>query len=113
MSYTRRRCLFVRSSLPLSILSAVSVPRCFELIILKINSSHDWSFNHAGVYRSPSAVTGAIAADLLAQFEHSELLILGDLNQNWSSNDSSSLKQLCANFNLLQLIEEQTTVDQI
>ncbi len=93
-----------------TVLNAVSIPHSFEFIALKVHLSSNNAFNVVGVYRPPSAVTGAIdnLANLLAPYSNLVMLVLGDFNINWLTNDSNTLKEVCDNLNLSQLIEEPT-----
>ena len=74
--------IYVKSTYAATILNAVSIPKCFELISLKIDFGSNNSIIVIGVYRPPSAPT--MALNKMAEFRipliDSELIVLGDFN---------------------------------
>lgn len=89
--------VYVKPCWSATALNAVTIPRSFEFIALKVNLSRNNSINVVGVYRPPSAVSGAInkLTDLLARHSDSEMLFLGDFNLNWLTNDSTTVYKRC------------------
>lgn len=63
-----------------------------------------------GVYHPPSAKKVLLNQlfDLLACFMSSEVVVLGDFNLNWLTDDSDHIKELCDGLNLNQLITKPT-----
>ena len=101
--------IYVKSSLPVSILNAVSLPKSFEFLALKVQHGLD-SLTVVGVYRPPSADsdTTATLVNMLSEYSADELLVMGDLNLNWLSDVSLQLKELMCDLNLSQLIVAPT-----
>lgn len=56
----------------------------------------------------PSADSTAKLEDLISQYAHSELIIIGDFNLDWLFNASEHLKELCNNLNISHLITDPT-----
>lgn len=101
---------YVREHLVTTVSIAVSTPKCFECIVLNVCVGGDTHLSVSGVYRPPSAPSSALndLGKVLANFNSSELVILGDLNQDWLTESSSFLKQLCLELDLTQLILHPT-----
>ena len=61
---------------------AKSIPKQFDLLIIQIRLSNNFSITVAGCYHPPSAPACALEAlsRALAPFTRSELVLLGDLN---------------------------------
>lgn len=59
-----------------------------------------------GIYCPPSAPVMALEelGKVLSTFVSKELIILGDFNLDWLSDISGSLKELCLELNLSQLM---------
>lgn len=59
-----------------------------------------------GIYCPPSAPVMALEelGKVLSTFASKELIILGDFNLDWLSDISGSLKELCLELNLSQLM---------
>ena len=92
----------------LSLLSR-SVPKQFELLLLKIHLSRHNSLTFAACYRPPSAPSCALntICELIATHLTSELVLLGDLN--WDMlNTKAILQSKLDALNLTQMINEPT-----
>ena len=76
------------------------------------------SFIAASVYRSP---TGMMTQERISEFvdsfestlcefdeEHENLIICGDLNIGWSTDEDVSLRRVCEEHSLVQLVTERT-----
>ena len=76
--------IYCRNSLQSSVLLSRSVPKKFELLLLKIQLSKNKSLTVAACYRPPSAPSWALdtICELTAPHLSSELVVLGDLNWN-------------------------------
>lgn len=94
----------------MSILSSVSLSKQFELLALKLDFAQDQSITVMGCHRPPSACNEALSSlsDIIARFNMSELVLVGDLNLDWLTSASNSLKSVCDSFNLAQLIHSPT-----
>ena len=77
-------CIYVKSGFSAVTLHAVSIPKCFEFIALKVQL-RPTSVIVVGIYRPPSAIPDSIdkIGTLLSQYSESEMIVLGDLNLNW------------------------------
>ena len=102
--------IYVKACLSVIVLKAITIEKCFEFIALKVNLGPNNSLIIIGVYRPPSAKPEAIdkLGDLISPYFNNEMLILGDMNQDWKTNASDKLKEVCSNLNLTQLITEPT-----
>lgn len=102
--------MYVKSCFSVTVLNAITVPKCFEFLVLKIDLGPNNSLKVIGVYRPPSADASSIdkLADLLSQYSDVEMIIMGDFNLDWLGNNSSYLKEVSGNLNLTQLITEPT-----
>ena len=63
------------------------------------------------MFTAPPSAPKSAMEDLgktLSKYAASELIILGDLNQDYLSDSSSALKQLCLELDLTQLIQHPT-----
>ena len=101
--------MYVKSYLSVSILNAVTIPKCFELLALKIHLVPD-PLTVVGIYRPPKAASHATdtLVKMLSDYKDNELLVLGDFNLNWLDNVSAELKDHACSLNLSQLILEPT-----
>lgn len=81
--------LYVKSGISVTVLKTVTTPHSLESIAPKINLSCDIAIIIVGAYRPPSDIFRATdnLADELAQCFNSEILVLGDFNLNWFTND--------------------------
>lgn len=70
--------IYVKTCFSVSILNAITVPKCFEFTTLKLDLGSNNHIIVVWIYRPPSADTSSIdkLADLLSQFVHSEMIIL-------------------------------------
>ncbi|XP_060943366.1 uncharacterized protein LOC133020696 [Limanda limanda] len=102
--------VYVKSTYSAAILNAVSIPKCFDFISLKIDLGHKNSIIVIGVYRPPCAPTMALKkmAELLIPLSDSELIVLGDFNLDWSTDASEALKELSSDLHFTQLISVPT-----
>lgn len=91
-------------------MTAITIPKCFELLTLKVDLGPNDSFNVIGIYRPPSADASYIdkLADLLSQYSNAEMIVMGDFNLDWLSITSNYLKEVGGNLNLSQLVTEPT-----
>lgn len=85
--------IYVKSGLSVTILNAVTLPKCFEFLALKVQLGPN-TVIVVGVYGPPSADTNSIdkIADLLSQYSGVKLIVVGDFNLNWLNNTSDYLK---------------------
>ena len=92
-----------------SFLLSRSVPKQFELLLLKIHLSKNKSLTVASCYRPPSAPSCALdtICELIAPYLSSELVLLGDLNWNMLNTPAILQSKLDA-INLTQIINEPT-----
>ena len=90
--------IYTREHLVTRVISASSVPKSFECIALDVCIGGNAHITVVGAYRPPSAPTSALndLGVILSNLTSSELVVLGDLNQDWLSETSASLKQLLA-----------------
>ena len=101
--------IFVKEHLHCSTALARSIPKQFDLLVLNIKLSNNYSLSVAGCYRPPSAPACALAAlsSALAPFTRSECVILGDLN--WDMfNPPDRVTQQFDSLNLHQIISLPT-----
>ena len=93
-----------------------STKRDFQQLWIKVQARHCKSILICTVYRPPSAtlifsdgMTNSLLDMLLLG---NDIIILGDLNCNILNDtaDSRTFKELCATFNLTQLVKEQTRI---
>ncbi len=98
--------IYVKEILAVQELAASSVPKHFEYIILDVCLGGNIHIQVMGIYRPPSAPFMALEelGKVLSSVASNELIILGVLNLDWLSDNSGSLKELCLELNLSQLI---------
>ena len=74
--------VYCRDSLQSNVILSRSIPKQFELLILKITLSRNKSLTVAACYRPPSAPSCALdtICELIAPHLASEFVLLGDLN---------------------------------
>uniref|UniRef100_A0A8L0DUF3 Reverse transcriptase domain-containing protein n=1 Tax=Oncorhynchus mykiss TaxID=8022 RepID=A0A8L0DUF3_ONCMY len=101
--------IYCKDSLQSSVLLSRSVPKQFELLLLKIHLSKNKSLTVAACYRPPSAPSCALdtICELIAPHLSSELVLLGDLNWNMLNTPAILQSKLDA-LNLTQIINEPT-----
>uniref|UniRef100_A0A674BCQ0 Reverse transcriptase domain-containing protein n=1 Tax=Salmo trutta TaxID=8032 RepID=A0A674BCQ0_SALTR len=101
--------IYCRDSLQCSVLLSRSVPKQFELLLLKIHLSKNKSLTVAACYRPPSAPSCALdtICELIAPHLSSELVLLGDLNWDMLNTPAILQSKLDA-LNLTQIINEPT-----
>uniref|UniRef100_A0A8K9X1H2 Reverse transcriptase domain-containing protein n=1 Tax=Oncorhynchus mykiss TaxID=8022 RepID=A0A8K9X1H2_ONCMY len=101
--------IYCKDSLQSSVLLSRSVPKQFELLLLKIHLSKNKSLTIAACYRPPSAPSCALdtICELIAPHLSSELVLLGDLNWNMLNTPAILQSKLDA-LNLTQIINEPT-----
>uniref|UniRef100_A0A674E5U0 Reverse transcriptase domain-containing protein n=1 Tax=Salmo trutta TaxID=8032 RepID=A0A674E5U0_SALTR len=101
--------IYCRDSLQSSVLLSRSVPKQFELLLLKIHLSKNKSLTVAACYRPPSAPSCALdtICELIAPHLSSELVLLGDLNWDMLNTPAILQSKLDA-LNLTQIINEPT-----
>ena len=80
-------------SLQSNVLLSRSVPKSFDLLLLKSHLSRNKSLTIAACYRSPSAPSSTLDAicELIAPHLASELVLLGDLN--WDMHNTPAILQ--------------------
>ena len=85
--------IYCRDSLQSSVLLSRSVPKTFELLLLKIHLSRNKSLTVAACYRPPFAPSCALdtICELIAAHLSSELVLLGDLNWDMPPRRSCNL----------------------
>lgn len=88
----------------------------FQQLWIKVQVRHCKSIFICTVYRPPSttlAFSDSLSRSLLDMLLHgNDIIILGDLNCNILDDtvDSRTFKELCASFNLTQLVNEPTRI---
>ena len=102
--------IYVKSCFTVTAINAISIPKCYEVLILKVDLGMSNCIYLIGVYRPPSAVASSVdrLADLFSLYSDKELIILGDFNLDWLSSASSYLKEVTGNLGLSQVISEPT-----
>ena len=108
--------IYVKDCFPVTVISSLSQPKCYELLMLNVSlgkSTRAENLLVVGVYRKPTAISSVITDifNLLVPYEKTEILMLGDLNLNFLTDVSDTLKDLCLDLNLTQLINVQTRPD--
>jgi hypothetical protein len=101
--------VYCNDSLQSSVLLSKSVPKQFELLLLKIHLSRNKSLTVAACYRPPSAPSCALdtICELIAPHLSSELELLGDLN--WDMlNTPAILQSKHDALDFTQMINEPT-----
>uniref|UniRef100_A0A8K9WUZ7 Reverse transcriptase domain-containing protein n=1 Tax=Oncorhynchus mykiss TaxID=8022 RepID=A0A8K9WUZ7_ONCMY len=101
--------IYCKDSLQSSVLLSRSVPKQFELLLLKIHLSKNKSLTVAACYRPPSAPSCALdtICELIAPHLSSELVLLGNLNWNMLNTPAILQSKLDALY-LTQIINEPT-----
>ncbi|KAK6297225.1 hypothetical protein J4Q44_G00318080 [Coregonus suidteri] len=101
--------IYCRDSLQSSIILSRSVPKQFELLLLKIHPSRNKSITVAACYRPPSDPSCALdtICELIAPHLSSEFVLLGDLNWDMLNNPAVLQSKLDA-LNLTQMIKKPT-----
>ena len=91
-------------------MDAMTLPKCFEVLILKIDLGMTNFLYLIGVYRPPSADANSIdrLADIFSQYMDKELIVMGDFNLDWLCDASNYLKEVSGNLGLSQLVMEPT-----
>ena len=101
--------VYCRDSLQSNVILSRSIPKQFELLILKITLSRNKSLTVAACYRPPSAPSCALdtICELIAPHLASEFVLLGDLNWDMLNTPAVLQSKLHA-LNLTQIIKEPT-----
>ena len=101
--------VYCRDSLQSNVILSRSIPKQFELLILKITLSRNKSLTVAACYRPPSAPSCALdtICELIAPHLASEFVLLGDLNWDMLNTPAVLQSKLDA-LNLTQIIKEPT-----
>lgn len=101
--------MFVKDHLQCTVVLSKSIPKQFELLVLKLNLSTNFSLSVAACYRTPSAPACTLIAlsELLAPHISSEFVLLGDLNWDMITPSNTVLQQFDA-LSLTQIISEPT-----
>lgn len=103
--------IYCKDSLQCSVILSRSIPKQFELVLLRINLSKNNSITVAGCYRPPSAPACALGAlsELIAPIysTSSEFVLLGDLNWDMLNPPTTVQLQLDA-LNLSQIFDART-----
>ena len=101
--------IYCKDSLQSSVILSRSVPKQFELLLLKIHFSRNKYLAVAACYRPPSAHSCALdtRCELIAPYASSALVLLGDLNCDMLNIPAILQSKLDA-LNLTQLINEPT-----
>ncbi|XP_023185555.1 uncharacterized protein LOC111607635 [Xiphophorus maculatus] len=87
----------VKNNFNVTLLSSVSIPKQFEFLALKIEFTKAQNITVIGCYRPPSAGCDALPNlyKYLADLNNNEFVLLGDLNLDWLTSSSDSLKTIC------------------
>lgn len=101
--------IFVKDHVQCSVTLSKSVPKQFELLMLKLQLSKNFTLSVAVCYRPPSAPACTLTAlgELLAPHISYEFVLLGDLNWDMINLPDLVIQQFDA-LNLFQLITEPT-----
>lgn len=105
--------IYAKVTLNCSCVESISKPKCFELSVIKLHLPNGADLTVVGCYRPPSASHEAVGllSDFLHKFSDKEYVLLGDLNWDWLSTTSNSLKDICDTLNLSQLINSPTRLN--
>lgn len=101
--------IYCRDILQSSVILSMSVPKQFELLLLKTHLYRNKSLTIAACYRPPSAPSCALdtICELIAPHLSSEFVLLGDLNWDMLNTPAVLQSKLDA-LNLTQIIKEPT-----
>jgi len=104
--------LYVKDHLQCVVSLSKSVPKLFELLVIKIKLSNNFSLSVAVCYRPPSAPLCSLTtlSELLAPHISSEFILLGDLNWDMINPPDLVTQQFDA-LNLYQIISEPTRLN--
>ncbi len=104
--------IYSKEHLHCTIALAKSIPKQFELLVIQVRLSNNFSFTVAGCYRPPSAPACTLEAlsSALAPFTRSELVLLGDLNRDMLKPPEKVIQQFDA-LNLHQIITHPTRLN--
>ncbi len=102
--------IYVKNSLLATVHLSKSVPKQFELLVLKIELSQNCVLTVAGCYRPHSAPKDTLSSlsDCLSSMKYTELALMGDLNWDWLTPASDLIKSFCDLANLTQIIDSPT-----
>uniref|UniRef100_A0A3B1JMQ8 Reverse transcriptase domain-containing protein n=1 Tax=Astyanax mexicanus TaxID=7994 RepID=A0A3B1JMQ8_ASTMX len=101
--------MYVKDHLHCTVAFSKSVPKQFELLVVKLKLSTNFVLTVAVCYRAPSApaLSLTVLSEFLAPFITSEFVLLGDLN--WDMlNPPDIVQQQFDALNLSQIISEST-----
>ena len=102
MAICSKHCFYV------SVLYAVTLPKCFTFIALKIDCGANNVLVVVGIYRPPSAEGFVLIAELSSPYFNSEIIVMGDFNIDWLATASDYLKEVFSSLNLSQLFTDPT-----
>ena len=105
--------IYTKTSLNVSSVESITKPKFFELSAVKLHLPNGADLTVVGCYRPPSAVHEAVTllSVILLKLSDKELVLFGDLNWDWLSTSSSTLKDLCDTLHLTQLINSPTRLN--
>lgn len=105
--------IYVKNTFQATVQLSKSVPKQFELLILKIELMKKCAIAVAGCYRPPSASKDTLSSlsDCLLSVKFNDLVILGDLNWDWLTPASDSFKCFCDSAFLTQIIDSPTRIN--
>ena len=91
-------------------IKSFSNPKLFEYLALRLSLSNDCKITVTGSYKAPSAPKDSVSfiANVLTEFNSSELVLMGDLNWDWLTSASDGLKGICSELNISQLVNSPT-----
>ena len=102
--------IYIKNTFQATVQLSKSVPKQFELLILKVESTKSCVISVAGCYRPPSASKDTLSSlsDCLSSIKYNELVLMGDLNWDWLTPASDSFKCFCDSALLTQIIDSPT-----
>jgi len=105
--------IYVRNKFHTRVITAISISKMFELLVVKIELSKDAYLTLAGCYRPLSANSDSLVLleQHLSAIDFNEILLVGDFNCDWLTPASDCFKSFCNTLNLTQLIDSPTRLN--
>lgn len=102
--------IYAKNSFQATVLLSKSVPKQYELLVLKVEFTKSCIMTIVGCYRPPSALIDTLPSlsDSLSTVKYNELVFMGDLNWDWLAPVSDPFKCFCDSAHLTQIIESPT-----
>ena len=102
--------IYVKNTFQATVQLSKSVPKQFELLVLKVEFTKSCVMTVGGCYRPPSALKDTLLSlsDCLSIINYNDLLLMGDLNWDWLTPASDSFTCFCDSALLAQIIDSPT-----